>query len=44
MTGDDDDSDDDSDEFRTSPSETLAHAVPKTRIGWGREDGVSRPR
>jgi hypothetical protein len=37
-------SDDDENEPRTSPSETLAHAVPKTRIGWGGEDEVSRPR
>jgi hypothetical protein len=41
MTGDDDDNDN---EPRTSPSETLAHAVPKTRIGWGGDDSVSRPR
>jgi hypothetical protein len=39
MTGDDDEH-----EVRQSPSETLAHAVPKTRIGWGKDDGVSRPR
>jgi hypothetical protein len=27
--------DDEDDDFRTSPSEALAHAVPKTRGGWG---------
>jgi hypothetical protein len=33
MTGDDG-----GDEVRTSPSQTLAHAVPETTLGWGGDD------
>jgi hypothetical protein len=38
MTGDGDD-----DEPRMSPSETLAHAVPKTRVGWGADPAGGPP-
>jgi hypothetical protein len=39
FSGGDDDSD-----LRTSPSETLAHAVPKTRVGWGRDPSETASR
>jgi hypothetical protein len=38
MSGDEDD-----DELGTSPSETLAHAVPTTRVGWGGGDAFGSP-
>jgi hypothetical protein len=34
--------DDDEDDVRTSPAETLAHAVPTTRVGWG-SDATDEP-
>jgi hypothetical protein len=38
MNGDEDD-----DELGTSPSETLAHAVPKTTVGWGGDPAGGPP-
>jgi Kef-type K+ transport system membrane component KefB len=34
---------DEDDELGTSPSETLAHAVPKTRVGWGGDPAGGPP-
>jgi hypothetical protein len=36
--------DDDADDMRTSQSETLANAVPTTRVGWGGDAPEAPPR